>query len=92
MQRSPLAWPRPDTFDPGRWLSGTRTPDAFMPFGAGARMCIGNHLALLEATLMSALLLRDLSFDVPDGGPTGLSPSVTLKADGPVIAHVTRVD
>ncbi|WP_412028543.1 cytochrome P450 [Deinococcus yunweiensis] len=91
MQRSPLAWPQPESFDPQRWLSGTRPPDAFMPFGAGARMCIGNHLAQLEATLISAALLRDLNFDVPGSGPTGLSPSVTLKAGGPVMAQVSRM-
>jgi cytochrome P450 len=62
-----------------------------MPFGAGARMCIGNHLALLEATLISAVLLRDFRVDVPGGGPTGLNPGVTLKADGPVTVRVTRV-
>ncbi|GHF48096.1 cytochrome P450 [Deinococcus metalli] len=89
MQRSAVAWPRPDVFDPQRWLGGARTPDAYMPFGAGARMCIGNHLALLEATLIAAALLRDLHYDVPGGGPTGLKPSVTLKPGGPVIAHVS---
>lgn len=89
MQRSARHWPRPDAFDPQRWLTGERPSDAFMPFGMGARMCIGNHLALLEATLITAQLLRGHAFTVPGGGPTGLSPSVTLKADGPVTAHVT---
>lgn len=88
IQRSARFWPRPDAFDPERWLGGARTPDAFMPFGAGARMCIGNHLALLEATLISALLLRDFTLDVPGGGPTRLQAGVTLKPGGPVRARV----
>ncbi|WP_235514083.1 cytochrome P450 [Deinococcus sp. Leaf326] len=88
IQRSARFWPRPDTFDPGRWLEGARMPDAFMPFGAGARMCIGNHLALLEATLISALVLRDFTLDVPGGGPTTLQAGVTLKPGGPVCARV----
>uniref|UniRef100_UPI002869B303 cytochrome P450 n=1 Tax=Deinococcus sp. TaxID=47478 RepID=UPI002869B303 len=92
LQRNPLDWPHPDVFDPQRWLPGTRTPDAFMPFGAGARMCIGNHLALLEATLITALLLRDLAFDVPDGGPSGLNAGVTLKPGGPVNSRITCVE
>ena len=75
-----------------RWLTATRTPDAFMPFGAGARMCIGNHLALLEATLITATLLRDLSVNVLDGGPKGLHPSVTLKPGGPVMARFTPAE
>lgn len=88
LQRNARYWPQPDTFQPGRWLRGERTPDAFMPFGAGARMCIGNHLALLEAALIAALVLREYTLDVPDGGPAGLIAGVTLKPDGPVRAQV----
>ncbi|WP_295823306.1 cytochrome P450 [uncultured Deinococcus sp.] len=91
MQRSARFWPRPAMYDPQRWLVGARTPDAFMPFGAGARMCIGNHLALLEATLITAALLQGLHYDVPGGGPTGLHPGVTLKPGGPVDARVSAV-
>ena len=88
IQRNARFWPQPDAFNPGRWLGGARTPDAFMPFGAGARMCVGNHLALLEATLISALMLRDFTLDVPGGGPTRLQAGVTLKPGGPVCAQV----
>lgn len=89
MQRSARHWPQPGDFRPQRWLAGTRPSDAFMPFGAGARMCIGNHLALLEAGLIAALVLRDFTLDVPGGGPVGLLAGVTLKPDGPVCAVVS---
>ncbi|OJI84523.1 hypothetical protein ASPTUDRAFT_122468 [Aspergillus tubingensis CBS 134.48] len=49
IHRDPLYFPGPETFDPDRWLS--QTPEmnaAFHPFGAGSRVCIGMHLAMLE--------------------------------------------
>ncbi|PNY80366.1 cytochrome P450 [Deinococcus koreensis] len=88
MQRNARHWPRPDEFRPERWLETRRPPEAFMPFGAGARMCIGNHLALLEAGLIAALVLRGFTLDVPGGGPEGLLAGVTLKPGGPVCASV----
>ncbi|PTA69197.1 cytochrome P450 [Deinococcus arcticus] len=88
VQRNSRHWPQAHQFRPDRWLGLTRTPDAFIPFGAGARMCIGNHLALLEAALIAALVLRDFTLDVPGGGPQGLAPGLTLKPDGPVLAQV----
>ncbi|CAM3716915.1 cytochrome P450 [Deinococcus frigens] len=89
IQRNARFWPQPDAFRPERWLGQTRAPGAFMPFGLGARMCIGNHLALLEAGVIAALVLRNSTLDVPGGGPTGLNADVTLGPDGPVMAEVS---
>ncbi|WP_221088727.1 cytochrome P450 [Deinococcus aquaedulcis] len=89
VQRCSRHWPEPGAFRPQRWLGLTRTPDAFLPFGAGARMCIGNHLALLESALIAALVLRDFSLEVPGGGPQGLAAGLTLKPDGAVLARVS---
>ncbi|BDP42052.1 cytochrome P450 [Deinococcus aetherius] len=88
LHRGARYWPEPDAFRPGRWLGRERTPEAFMPFGAGARMCIGNHLALMEAAIIAGLVLREFTLEVPGGGPTGLVAGVTLKPDGPVVAKV----
>ncbi|MVN86183.1 cytochrome P450 [Deinococcus sp. HMF7620] len=88
IQRNGRFWPEPNAFRPERWAQVGRTPEAFLPFGAGARMCIGNHLALLEAALIAALVLRDFTLEVPGGGPGGLTAGLTLKPDGPVLATV----
>uniref|UniRef100_A0A1D1XX89 Cytochrome P450 734A6 n=1 Tax=Anthurium amnicola TaxID=1678845 RepID=A0A1D1XX89_9ARAE len=53
-------------FNPGRFADGVaraaRHPTCFIPFGLGARTCIGQNLALLEAKLTLAILLQRFSF------------------------------
>ncbi|KAG6492449.1 cytochrome P450 734A6-like [Zingiber officinale] len=53
-------------FNPERFANGAaraaRHPTAFIPFGLGSRMCIGQNLALLEAKITIAVLLQRFSF------------------------------
>jgi cytochrome P450 len=47
MHRNPAYWPEAERFDPGRFLGERQkqiTPDMYLPFGVGARTCIGNSL------------------------------------------------
>ncbi|PHH68563.1 hypothetical protein CDD83_6043 [Cordyceps sp. RAO-2017] len=49
LHRDPAVFPAPDDFDPDRWEAPTKAmADAYMPFGRGPRICIGQHLALME--------------------------------------------
>jgi cytochrome P450 len=45
LQRDPRAFPDPERFDPDRWAAGRADEAAYLPFGGGARQCIGLHLA-----------------------------------------------
>lgn len=93
-QRDPRWFPHPETFDPGRWLDGLEQQlprFAYFPFGGGARICIGNHFARMEAILVLATLAQNLRFepeaklrDIP------LQGRVTLRPRGPVMATVRR--
>jgi len=50
---------RPDEFDPDRWLPARAAAvprDAYIPFGAGARQCIGNQFGLVEGVLALATI------------------------------------
>ena len=53
-------------FNPARFADGAaraaRNPTAFIPFGLGARMCIGQNLALLETKLTMAIILQRFFF------------------------------
>ena len=61
--RLPTLWSEPDTFDPERFAAESSTDAtvwkyAYLPFGAGPHVCIGNHFALLEAAVVLAMLLQ----------------------------------
>jgi len=45
LHRDPAAFGDPDRFDPGRWGDGRVDESAYLPFGWGARRCLGEHLA-----------------------------------------------
>jgi len=84
----------PDAFRPERWLDGLadRLPRfAYFPFGGGARVCVGNHFAMLEAVLALATIAQHVRVR-PDGEHTvQLSPSVTLRPKDGVRLVVERV-
>ncbi|PHH78489.1 hypothetical protein CDD80_6757 [Ophiocordyceps camponoti-rufipedis] len=55
MHRDPVVFPNPESFLPERWLEPTKAmKDAFMAFGRGPRVCIGQHLARMELRLATA--------------------------------------
>lgn len=65
-------WSNPTAFDPGRF-DGQTTPwtsgGAYLPFGAGPRICIGAVFALAEAQIMLATLLRRHTLSTEDARP-----------------------
>jgi cytochrome P450 len=91
--RLPSLWPQPDHFDPERWNAdapGHRPigPYDYVPFGQGARRCIGAQFALLEmkamlARLVGAVQLTLLSRDVRPTGIAAMIPAggVRVRVD-----------
>lgn len=63
IHRDPALWDDPLTFDPDRF-SPQRSPGydrwQYLPFGAGPRACIGEHVAMVEATLAVAAIARQI--------------------------------
>lgn len=54
----PARFPEPRRFRPDRWAQGQTDPRAYLPFGAGARVCPGRSLATAEMRLVLAMLLK----------------------------------
>jgi cytochrome P450 len=76
-------YPNAGAFDPDRWLREP-PPFAYLPFGAGARRCIGNEFALMEASIVLSAVAARFSFALEPGAVVKIAPLVTLRPDGPV--------
>ncbi|NXR66615.1 CP2J2 protein, partial [Rhadina sibilatrix] len=66
----PEQWETPRQFNPGHFLDkeGNFVPqEAFLPFSAGHRVCLGEHLARTELFIFFASLLRAFTFRLPEG-------------------------
>lgn len=85
MHRHPRYWPEPEKFDPERFAEDApkdRPRYAHIPFGAGPRFCVGNHLGMIEATFVISALMRDLKLErVPGAEPTP-EPMMSLRLGG----------
>lgn len=66
------AWKKPFRFDPEHFLDAEGRfvkQEAFMPFSAGRRVCLGEPLARMELFLFFTRLLQRFDFSVPPGQP-----------------------
>jgi cytochrome P450 len=80
---------RPDRFTPEREKLLTR--GAYLPFGGGPRICIGNHFALMEGQLILAALAQRLRFVPLDGREVVPEPLVTLRPKGGLPMRIARI-
>ncbi|MEN3287670.1 MAG: hypothetical protein V7634_1970 [Bradyrhizobium sp.] len=71
LHRHEKLWQAPNAFLPERFMPGAPPPDrfAYLPFGAGARVCIGAHFALVEATFALARLIAAFKIELVDKLP-----------------------
>lgn len=84
----PAFWEAPTKFDPERFSperSAGRHPFAWIPFGAGQRLCIGRDFAMLEgqmilATILQQFTLTPLAKELPQP-----QLAATLKPRGAVL-------
>lgn len=93
LHRKPEYFPDPERFDPEHFAPGKEEAlprMAYMPFGDGPRVCLGNHFALLEGQLILATLAQRVRFVPLSAAPIPLEPVVTLRPGGPIRARVQR--
>jgi cytochrome P450 len=84
LHHDPRWWPAADRFIPERWLEPDpdRPRAAYLPFGAGPRMCVGEPFARLEAVILLARIARRWRFEADPHADIGLQPAITLRPRG----------
>ncbi len=86
-------WPEPETFDPERFLGQNakgRHRSAYLPFGGGRRVCIGSSFALMEATLIMAMMSQRFVYDTVPDHPVEPEATLTLRPRYGVKMHARR--
>jgi len=83
LHRHEKLWRNPNTFEPQRFLPPSPPPDrfAYLPFGAGPRVCIGAHFALVETMLALAKLVGTFRIELADRAPVMPIGVVTTQPD-----------
>jgi cytochrome P450 len=72
----------PWSFDPSRWspeMEKALPRSSFMPFGGGARTCIGDAFAMMEGRLVMSRLLQKLEFEALDASEPSLELAITMR-------------
>jgi len=82
VHHDPRWWPNPQEYDPSRFLPGAgkgRPRSAYLPFGGGRRICIGQGFATMESVLITAMLAQRYVFDLVPDHPVEPEGTLTLR-------------
>jgi cytochrome P450 len=82
LHRHSALWSQPENFDPDRFSAETlkeRHRFAYLPFGAGPRICIGSAFAMLEGVAILATLLQTLHLQSVAASPPKPRMRLTLR-------------
>jgi cytochrome P450 len=93
MHRRPELWPDPLRFDPDRYTPAAEAQRhrlAWLPFGAGPRICIGMGFATLEAQLLLAQIAQRFDFEPAYSGAIGPDFATALRPERPVLLRIKK--
>lgn len=94
LHRDSRFFEEPLRFDPDRFLPEREAAIpkfAYLPFGGGRRICIGNQFALMEGQIILATMGRHIETELVSHKPVGLEPLLTLRPKGGIRLRVRRV-
>ena len=95
MHRHPRYFPNPERFDPERFTEAAkkeRPQFAYFPFGGGARVCIGEHFAKMEGTLVLASIAQRFRLSLVPGQTIVPEPKMTLRPKNGIMMRVRQRD
>jgi cytochrome P450 len=93
LHRHRTLWDEPDAFRPERFLPEERgriDRFAYLPFGAGPRVCIGSTFAMQEAIVVLAAIVRAVRLDLVEGHEVNPLQRITLRPEGGLPMRLTR--
>lgn len=82
MHRHPAYWSNPAGFDPAHFqpeIASQRPRFAYIPFGGGPRLCIGDNFALMEGPLILATVAQRYRLNLVPSHPVKMDALVTLR-------------
>jgi cytochrome P450 len=82
IHRHPEFWQNPEEFNPERFSQGqekSRPRFAYIPFGGGPRLCIGDQFAMIEAQLIMAMVTQRFRLELLPHRPVEADPLVTIR-------------
>jgi cytochrome P450 len=82
LHHHPAHWPEPGRFDPQRFLprkSAQTDGLVYLPFGAGPRKCLGDHLAMLEMRIIVGMIARRFRLEMVAGQDVSARPNISLS-------------
>jgi len=85
LHRHPGFWPEPQRFDPLRFeqaMAALTHRYAYIPFGAGPRVCVGSHLGMMEATFVAIMVARSLRLGLVPGREVRPEAMLSLRVQG----------
>ncbi len=78
-------YPEPKRFNPERFVTKRYAPHEFLPFGGGARRCIGMAFGMLEMKTVLSLILSQIQLELTDQSPVRpVRRTVTVSPSGGV--------
>lgn len=92
IHRDPRWFADPERFDPERFNAQNEpniTRYAYLPFGGGPRICIGNSFAMMEAKIILASIMQRFVLTRPSAQPAVPEALVTLRPKGGMPMRLT---
>lgn len=90
VHRNPKAWENPNAFIPDRFLAGSPQL-GYIPFGAGARLCIGKEMARLEGSQILAHISSAWNIEAIHTSLVPIDASVTLRPASGMPVRISRL-
>lgn len=90
VHRNPKAWENPNAFMPDRFQGGAPQL-GYLPFGAGARLCIGKEMARLEGSQILAHIASHWNIEAIHTSQVPIDASVTLRPVSGMPVRISRL-